>query len=312
MQRLWPLIQAVSSPKAVKPATSNQGLSAELSNRPGGRFVILRSLTLVVSIVLLSLCASVESSNAGQLLQSNMERWCRPAAPTTYSIQNWRQPKSCSNDCFVWRLTCSNGKAVTLQSQIHPGTTEVQWMFFKWAPWSFLLYMLPIVAYIWFALIGAQMLLPSLAFNTLFLGYAAYAAWCWHASVTGNPWGAWVGLERAIFLNPYIYGGAVAVFLIFNLPAVVRALEHFFYRHSMATGTAPALWPGHPSYATTMQAALMPHLHEFIDPHETVAHYRRQTEQAQALKDKLDADVALAEALIRRERMRRHLTDQSQ
>ncbi len=53
-----------------------------------------------------------------------------------------------------------------------------------------------------------------------------------------------------------------------------------------------------------MRAALMPSLHEFIDPRETASHYRRETNRVRALREKFDADAALAEAVIRRNRAR--------
>ena len=56
--------------------------------------------------------------------------------------------------------------------------------------------------------------------------------------------------------------------------------------------------PGDPMHATTMSAALTPHIHEFIDPADTASHYRRQTERLHALREKFDAQTALAELVV--------------
>jgi len=71
------------------------------------------------------------------------------------------------------------------------------------------------------------------------------------------------------------------------------------------------MWPGYPPHAAAMSAALMPHLYEFIDPQETASHYRRETERVRALREKFDAEAALAEAVIRRERWRNQFNDQT-
>ena len=150
---------------------------------------VLRWISLIVAVVLSGLCASVESSRADLHYQSNMEARCRPANPTTHSILRWKHPDACGNDCFVWRLVCSNGRHHDLQSKFSPASTKAQIAFYDWAPWSFLLYLLPFLALFGLAALGAQRLELLLLLDGLVLTYATVAAWCFYDAVTGNPWG---------------------------------------------------------------------------------------------------------------------------
>jgi hypothetical protein len=272
---------------------------------------VLRYMMLVTAVIFLALCGSVEIGRAGLYFESSVEASCRPAAPASYQILRWKVPGTCSKDCFVWRLTCSNGKIQDWQSSFHPTTSKWQMAFYDWAPWSFLIYLLPFLAYFGLAAMGAQRLELLLLLDGLVLTYATMSAWCFYGAVTGNPWGTTVALERATFLNPYVYFSVIGLALVLNLPAVWRGIETLFYRHRPEIVAPPAMWPGYPPQAAAMSAALMPSMHEFIDPRETASHYRREAERVRALKEKFDAQAALAEAIIRRERLRNQFNNQT-
>jgi len=272
---------------------------------------VLRWISLIVAVVLSGLCSSVESSRADLHYESSMEARCRPANPTTHSILRWKHPDACGNDCFVWRLVCSNGRHHDLQSKFSPASTKAQIAFYDWAPWSFLIYLLPFLALFGLAALGAQRLEVPLLLNGLVLTYATVAAWCFYDAVTGNPRGTTVAFEQAVFLNPYVYFPVIGLAVVLNLPAVWRGFETLFYRHRPEIVGPPAMWAGYPPHAAAMSAALMPHLYEFIDPRETASHYRRETDRVRALREKFDAEAALAEAVIRRERWRNQFNDQT-
>jgi hypothetical protein len=272
---------------------------------------VLRCMLLVAAVALLALCASVESSRADLYFERTMEEWCWPAKPTTHGILRWKHHDACGNDCFVWRLVCSNGRHHDLQSKLSPASTQAQIAFYQLAPWSFLLYLVPFLALFGLAALGAQRLELLLLLDGLVLTYATMAAWCFYGAVTGNPWGTTVALERAVFMNPYVYFPVIGLAVLLNLPAVWRGIETLFYRHRPEIAVAPAMWPGYPPHAAAMSTALMPSLYEFIDPRETASHYRRETDRVRALKEKFDAQAALAEAIIRRERWRHQFNDQT-
>jgi hypothetical protein len=174
--------------------------------------------------------------------------------------------------------------------------------FFNGAPWSFLLYLLLFLIYFGLAAIGANLLEPLLVLNSLVLAYATAAACFFYTVVTGNPWERGVWFEEAIFLDPYVYFSVIGLAVLLNLPAVWRGLDILYFEHPFENPPAPSGWPGDPLEAAAAGAALMPSLHEFINPADTAAHYRREADRLQALKKKFDAEAALAEAVIRRNR----------
>jgi hypothetical protein len=107
-------------------------------------------------------------------------------------------------------------------------------------------------------------------------------------------------------INPYAYGAVLVIFLLVNLPVLLCGLVAFLYRRPADPVIGSGILPADQMHAATIARALMPNVHELVDPAETVAHYRRQTERLQALKEKLDAQTALAEAVIRNHRARNY------
>ena len=231
-----------------------------------------------------------EPAQAEPTFQADVERQCAPAMPKRQELLSWKPARLCTGDCFVWRLTCSNGKQVDLQANIHPDTTEWQFRFWAAAPGSVVVYLLMFAVLIAVGSIGWQFAVPLVIFNVFFTLYATAAVAALLASITGDPFGDGAELQR-LFFNAYVYTAVVLLGALINLVPVWRELESLFYQH-------PA-------------AALMPNLHEYADPGETTAYYRRETERVRALKDKFDADIALAKSIIRYERTRNLLNDQT-
>ncbi len=262
-------------------------------------------MRLMLLLICLTLCGSIVSARAELLLQSKMEAICRPSAPAAYSIERWKRQGACTNDCFVSRLKCSNGKTFELQSAVHPGTTQIQMLLYNWAPWSFIFFLLPFCIIVGLATAGSNIFRPLLAVNVLVVAYAIFAALFFYVSIIGNPWSEWAWLESLLFRNPYSFGTIMFFFLVVNLPAVWRSLEDFFYRHA----AMPAIVPFNRMHAAGMHAALMPNIYEFVDPRETTSYYERETDRLRAYKEKLDAQTALARAYLRHQRTRNQLND---
>jgi hypothetical protein len=268
----------------------------------------MRNAIFTIAFVCLALCGISASAYADLKFQSSNEAICRPGVPVTQTLIKWKS--TCTNDCFAWRLTCSNGKSFVMQSTIHPATTDLQNAFYEWAPWSFVLYLLPFLIYAGLAVVGSEAGILSAAFNAACVGYALCAAWALCSSITGNPWGQWIEKERLLFLNPYVYGTVLLAFVLINLAAVLRGLEVFLYRHAPDSGFAPVVVPTHPLHAAAMSVALMPNIYEFVEPAESASYYRRETERLQAVREKLDAQTALAESVIRNRRARNRFQGQ--
>jgi hypothetical protein len=262
-------------------------------------------MRLMLLLICLTLCGSIVSARAELQLQSKMDAMCRPSAPATYSIERWKPQGACTNDCFVSRLKCSNGKTIELQSAIHPGTTDLQMLLYYWAPWSFIFFLVPFCLIVGLATAGSNFSRSLLALNVLFAAYTIFATLFFYASIVGNPWSEWIWLERIIFLNPYTFGMIMFFFLVVNLPAVWHSLEDFFYRHS----AMPAIVPFNRMHTNEMHAVLMPNIYEVVDPRETTSYYERETDRLRAYKGKLDAQTALAQAYIRHTRTRNRLND---
>jgi hypothetical protein len=107
-------------------------------------------------------------------------------------------------------------------------------------------------------------------------------------------------------IDPYAYGAVLVIFVLINLPVLLRGLVAFLHRHRADAVIGSGILPADRMHAATIARALMPNIYELVDPAETVAHYRRETERLQALKEKLDAQTALAESVIRNQRARNH------
>jgi hypothetical protein len=263
----------------------------------------------IFALICLMLLLGTASSRAELQLQPRMQATCWPASPTRYTILRWKPRDTCTNDCFVSRLTCTNGKSYELVSKVHPATTDSQMAFSNWMPWSLLLYLLPFLIIISIATIGSGAAVPLLILNVCFVTYAAAAAWLFYASITGNPRDEWAWLKQLLFLNPYAFGGFLLLFLIVNLRPIWRLLDGLFYRHPHGTVVAPVMWAAYPHHSASMHAGLMPNIYEFVDPRETTSYYHREADRLRAFKDKLNAETAYAQAYMRRERARNQFND---
>ena len=224
---------------------------------------LMRTAVVTIIFICLAVCSFIEPSRAELHYQLKIDAACRPGAPVSQTLLRWRGVCT-NNDCFTWRLACSNGKNYEMQSKIHPATSELENVFYEWAPWSFVLYLLPFFIYAVLAVVGSEAAVLWAAVDAVFIGYALCAAWSLYSSITGNPWGQWIEEEHLFLLNPYVYSAVLTAFALINLPAVLRGLETFLYRHAPGSGIAAVMVPAHPMHATAMSAALMPNIYEFV------------------------------------------------
>jgi hypothetical protein len=262
----------------------------------------------VVCAGVLGVSASSAPAQAEPTFQADLERQCAPAMPQRQELLSWKPARLCTGDCFVWRLTCSNGKQVDLQANIHPDTTEWQFRFWAAAPGSVVVYLLVFAVLIAVGSFGWQFAVPVVIFNVFFMLYVTAAVAALLASITGDPFGDGAEFQRHFF-NQSVYTAVVLVGALINLVPVWRELESLFYRHPINNAVVQVDWSDQGAQA--IAAALMPNLYEFVDPGESAAYYRRETERLRALKDKFDADTALAKSIIRYERARTLLNDQT-
>lgn len=258
----------------------------------------------IVSLLITLLLGCTATPALAQLqLQPTLDATCKPAAPAFVTVLKWKE--SCPRTgCFTSRVTCTNGLTTEIHSSIHPGTTVLESAFYTWAPWSFLIYLLPLVLYAALALVGSELLPLCIVLNTAFLGYFLAAAWALYGSITENPWGAWAEQEHLLLLNPYVFGAALFAFLLANAGAVRRGVEYFFFQYPPEPAYAAIAMMAHPQHAAYAASSLQPNIYEFIEPEQAAAFYRQQTEHLKAAREKLDAETALAKSIIRNRRAR--------
>ncbi len=244
-----------------------------------------------ILIVLFALCLSGLAVRAEVKTASKIEPACQTAA-AQISILRWKPRPHCTGDCFVTRYSCVGGKYVDVASALHPATTPLQLSFYHAAPWSILLGLLPFLAIVVISTVASAVAVPLLALNVLFLSYVTTTLTLLYASISGNPFGEWVWLERLLFLNPYAFGAVSLLFVIANLPPVWRGMEDAFFRQSGAAFIAPPIVA---DGNTLLRFGS-------IDPRESTLFFRRETDRLRAAKDRLDAETAFAHAFLRRAR----------
>jgi len=259
----------------------------------------MRAALLIFALLVVAV--PTQASSAELYLQGRIERTCGPATPTGIVVHHWKS--TCpSDDCFSWRLSCSNGARHELHSAEHPGTTVLEHTFYAWAPWSLALCMVPFLLYSGLALLGAERRVLVAAINVAFLGYFLAAGAALYVSIIGNPWGNWSEAQRIAFLNPYAFGGILVAFLLINLAAVCRGVEFLFFAHTPHPAYGALMVLADPFQANRAGGSFMPNLYELIDPIQTAEHYRRETELLNAQRDKLDAQRSFAESYLRARR----------
>jgi hypothetical protein len=244
-----------------------------------------------ILLIFFAVCLTGLAARAEVKTASKIEPACQTAA-AQISILRWKARPYCSGDCFLTRYSCAGGKYVDVASALHPTTTALQLSFYHAAPWSILLGLLPFLIVAGVSTVASAVAVPLLALNVLFLSYLTTTLVLLYASITGNPFGEWVWLERLAFLNPYAFGAASILFVIVNLPPVWRAMEDAFFRQGSASFIAPPIVAD----ANTLLRF------GSIDPRESTLFFRRETDRLRAAKDRLDAETAFTHAFLRRAR----------
>jgi hypothetical protein len=252
----------------------------------------------VFLLIWLVLGCSMAHADLAQLQQ--MRSACKSSYPESYIITHWSQ--ACPNgECFAWRLTCSNGTHHDLQSAENPNTSDVQHTFRAWSPWSFGLYLVPLLVYAVVALMNVETPFILAGLDAIFLLYFAEAGISFASGATADPWAS-RAIEDVLF-NSYVLVGVLIAFGVVNLAGVWRGVEYLFYRHP----TAPTPFPG--QYAQRPEQALLGGQQLWASPSDMANHYRRETERLKAHRDHLNAHRSLFETYLRMQRQRNEQRD---
>ena len=246
-------------------------------------------------------------AKAELIYQNNLASSCKPAAARAIGLTSWKGA-ACTSKCFVWRLTCSDGRTQLFASDHNPWTTSLQGRFYEYAPWSVVAYFAPIALILIAACIGGMSVLGFIC-NAGTVPYLSIAAARYYASVKSDPFSQFAVFFEETLFKPYFYFPVLAFFFLSNLPALIRFIQSVL-PHPAARVIAPALDAGAPIDIDATIAALTPDFNQCIQPTHSTRYYRRQTEKAFALKKQVEADADLAKAVIRRERIRHQLNEQ--
>ena len=259
----------------------------------------MRAALLIFALLVVAV--PTQASSAELYLQGRIERTCGlPATPTGIVVHHWKS--TCpSDDCFWWRLPCSNGARHELHSAEHPGTTVLEHTFYAWAPWSLALCMVPFLLYS-----GSRSSGPSASSGCRHQrGLSRLLSGRGRRAVREHYWepvGNWSEAQRVAFLNPYAFGGILSPFCSSTWPRFAGESSSYFFVHTPHPAYGALMVLADPFQANRAGGPFMPNLYELIDPRQTAEHYRRETELLKAQRDKLDAQRSFAESYLRARR----------
>ena len=245
-----------------------------------GRFVTLMAL---VACMIAPARAEDLSRYCGHPVDSrNIVRIGKPLDPST-----------CSANCFRFVLTCNNGRKFTLASRYNP--TDPDWLHSLTSAW-------PLPQAIVFALVGFLTFVMSKGharkpgLNYTYLGIVGITGWFWPAASTSNPYS--FSATMVMVGSTFVIIG-FPVFIVLNLPALMRGWNYMFVKHPAEPIVAPALQSG-TAIDTRALARTLGAGARASETHPAY-HYENQAEKARALRDKLDsarAEVSAAERAL--------------
>jgi hypothetical protein len=210
-------------------------------------------------------------------------------------------PSTCSSNCFRFVLTCSDGRKFDLASRYTPYDPDwLNWLTEVY-PFPQLVFFGPI-AFAAFVMSSGKPRKPVL--NVAYLGILALAMFFWPAIATGGPNSA-AGDFTSMAAVIAVLG--LPVFLLLNLPALMRGWNYLFVKHSVAPIVTPALRAGAPIDTKAVARTLAAGAYE--KGAHPAYHYENQAEKAREIKAQLEADAAAADAVRRREEARAELAE---
>jgi hypothetical protein len=218
------------------------------------------------------------------------------------------------NACFLYLLTCHNGRQYALRWYLNPQALPHEKFYAQKYPrvqiaiFGFLLFFvavarasgrhiqLPFFSTLWVPLciIAVALFLSDIParYPTQF----NYRAFVWTGPVQLLVLSvSYVGIPGFLLclLIPFIYG----------IPRVISGLDFMLRKHPAESAVLSALHAGKPIDPDAIGDALMPKASS-LKAAQPVFRSKNQAARARAVKEQLDADAALAEAIERRERAR--------
>jgi hypothetical protein len=262
---------------------------------------VKKSTSALVALIVCALIAGalcIASARA-----EDLSRFCGHEISSRYIRLVGRplDPSTCSTNCFRFVLTCTDGRKFDLGSRYSPYDPD-------WLNWFTEVYPFPqlvffgLIAFAAFVMSSGKPRKPVL--NAVYFGIVALAMFFWPAIATGGPNSPEGDLTSMAAVIAVL---GLPVFLLLNLPALMRGWNYLFVKHSVAPIITPALKAGAPIDTKAVAQRLSAGAYD-TGAHPAY-HYENQAAKARAIKAKLEADAAAADAVRRREEARAELVE---
>jgi hypothetical protein len=200
---------------------------------------------------------------------------------------------TCTANCFRFTLTCNNGRRFSLSSRYTPYDPD-------WLHWFTEMYPIPQLIFLAVVAFGAFVMSQGHArqplLNLAYVGLVAIAMFFWPAMATHGPYSAEADFET-MGSGFAILG--LPVFLLLNLPALMRGWNYLFVQHPAEPIVGPALRTG--SSIDTKRLATTLREGAYDMSRHPQYHYENQAAKALAMRDKIEAaraEVAAAERAL--------------
>lgn len=180
---------------------------------------LLWVLVLYVGVSLATPCSATE-------VQKHNADQCIGSAINSITITDWSPPSRCTSSCFTYSLTCKNGKTYVMKSSYSPFATDTEMTIYGWSPLLEIVCVGLLIIYGLISFVGSKNeKIASL--NVLLGAYLAVGLWLLNAHVEYPPESPWVHGRNA-FYNSYFVGAAIIMFIVMNVPGVLRGIFTFY------------------------------------------------------------------------------------
>ena len=212
----------------------------------------------------------------------------------------WVAPDSSCRECYRYELACADGSRHAMASGLSPFSTVVDgvlWRHNAVIGWLAALTIAAVAGIAWapdqsrtdyLKKAGGFILYVLLIFPQL-----AYA--------TSLPGRGWYDIGSSLFNFSVLV--VLPLFLWMYTKPFLAGFDYLFVPHPAENAVETALRLGEPVDGAKLSEALIPDIKDLVAP-PPAYHSKNQAAKARALREKLEADQALAEELIRREQAR--------
>lgn len=231
-------------------------------------------------------------------MHRDFDRRCRGG---DYAITiTWVAPDSNCRECYRYQLACADGSRHAMASGLSPFSTMldgVLWRHNGVIGWLTALIVAGVAGIAW---APDQSRTDHLKKAGGFILYV-FLIFPQFAYATSLPGRGWYDFGSSLFNFSVLV--MLPLFLWMYTKPFLAGFDYLFVPHPAENAVKTALRLGEPVDGAKLSAALMPDINELMAP-PPAYHSHNQAAKARALREKLQADQALAEELIRREQAR--------